>query len=162
MPQAFHSRSRNRIRLCSIAFTSAGSAWACSGWAKETRRSTIAEAYRAFRTSLLLSRAGGVRTIAITSTVPGEGKTTTALNLAVVLAQLGKRVLLVAADLHKARVHEILRISNRVGLVSILAENVPPQDVIVKINNIQTLFVIPTGPTSPNPSALLASGRPSI
>ena len=120
-------------------------------------RSTIAEAYRAFRTSLLLSRAGGVKTIAVTSTAPGEGKTTTALNLAVVLAQLGKRVLLVAADLHKARMHEVLRISNRVGLVSILAENAAPSDVMVKITNIPTLFVVASGPHSPNPSALLAS-----
>jgi polysaccharide biosynthesis transport protein len=120
-------------------------------------RSTVAEAYRAFRTSLLLSRAGGVKTIAITSTLPGEGKTTTALNLAVVLAQLGRRVLLIAADLHKARMHEVLRISNRVGLVSILAENVPWNDAVVKITNIPTLYVIPSGPNSPNPSALLAS-----
>ena len=120
-------------------------------------RSTVSEAYRAFRTALLLSRAGGVKTIAITSTLPGEGKTTTALNLALVLAQLGKRVLLIAADLHKARMHEVLRISNRVGLVSILAENVPWNDAVVKITNIPSLFVIPSGPNSPNPSALLAS-----
>jgi polysaccharide biosynthesis transport protein len=120
-------------------------------------RSRVAEAYRAFRTALLLSRAGGVKTIVITSTVPGEGKTTTALNLAVVLSQLGRRVLLVAADLHKARMHEILRISNRTGLVSILAESLPPNDTIVKINNINGLFVISSGPTSPNPSGLLAS-----
>ena len=120
-------------------------------------RSTVAESYRAFRTALLLSRAGGVTSMAITSTLPGEGKSTTAINLAVVLAQLGKRVLLVAADLHKARVHEVFRISNKVGLVSVLAENVPPSDAIVKIANIPGLFVMPTGPSSPNPSALLAS-----
>jgi succinoglycan biosynthesis transport protein ExoP len=120
-------------------------------------RSTIAESYRGFRTALLLSRAGGVKTIAITSTVPGEGKTSTALNLAVVLAQLGRRVLLVGADLHKARMHEILHISNRAGLVSILAENLAPSEAAIKINNIPGLFVIPSGPNSPNPSALLAS-----
>jgi capsular exopolysaccharide synthesis family protein len=120
-------------------------------------RSTVAEAYRAFRTALLLSRAGGVKSIAITSALPGEGKTTTSINLAVVLAQLGKRVLLVAADLHKARVHEVFRISNRVGLVSVLAENLRPTDAIIKIANIPGLFVMPSGPTSPNPSALLTS-----
>ncbi|HEX9606370.1 MAG TPA: polysaccharide biosynthesis tyrosine autokinase, partial [Gemmatimonadaceae bacterium] len=120
-------------------------------------RSTVAEAYRGFRTALLLSRAGGVKSIAITSTLPGEGKTTTALNLAVVLAQLGKSVLLVAADLHKARMHEILRISNRVGLVSVLAENVAPTSAIVTIKNIPGLSVVVSGPTAPNPSGLLAS-----
>jgi succinoglycan biosynthesis transport protein ExoP len=121
------------------------------------QRSTVAEAYRAFRTALLLSRAGGVKSIAITSTLPGEGKTATAINLAVVLAQLGKRVLVVAADLHKARIHEVFQISNRVGLVSVLAENVQPGEAIVKISNIPGLFVMPSGPASPNPSALLAS-----
>src|SRR5207253_2906212 len=119
-------------------------------------RSSVAEAYRAFRTSLLLSRAGGVKTIAITSTVPAEGKTSTALNLAIVLGQLGRRVLLVDADLHKPRLHEVLRVSNRVGLVSVLAENVPPTDAIIK-TSLPNVFVVPSGPSSPNPSGLLSS-----
>jgi polysaccharide biosynthesis transport protein len=119
-------------------------------------RSTVAEAYRAFRTALLLSRAGGVRTIAIASSLPAEGKTSTALNLAVVLAQLGKRVVLIDADLHKPRLHEILRVSNRVGLVSILAEGATPTDVIHQ-TSIPNVFLIPSGPNSPNPSGLLSS-----
>jgi capsular exopolysaccharide synthesis family protein len=122
----------------------------------EQPRSTIAESYRAFRTSLLLSRAGGVRSIAVTSTVPAEGKTSTALNLGVVLAQLGRRVVLVDADLHKPRIHETLRLSNKSGLVSILAENVPPTDAIQK-TVVPNLFVVTAGPNSPNPSGLLAS-----
>jgi protein-tyrosine kinase len=88
--------------------------------------------------------------------VPSEGKTSTALNLAVVLGQLGKRVLLVDADLHKPRLHEILRVSNRVGLVSILAENMPPTDAIAK-TTVPGVFVVPSGPNTPNPSGLLAS-----
>jgi succinoglycan biosynthesis transport protein ExoP len=119
-------------------------------------RSTVSEAYRAFRTALLLSRAGGVKTIAIASSLPAEGKTSTALNLAVVLAQLGKRVLLIDADLHKPRLHEIFRVSNRVGLVSILAESVTPTDVITQ-TSIPNVFLIPSGPSSPNPSGLLSS-----
>jgi succinoglycan biosynthesis transport protein ExoP len=122
----------------------------------EQPRSTIAEAYRAFRTSLLLSRAGGIKVIAVTSTLPSEGKTSTALNLAVVLGQLGKRVVLVDADLHKPRLHETLRISNRVGLVSILAENVAPTEAIQK-TVIPGVFVVTAGPNSPNPSGLLSS-----
>ena len=119
-------------------------------------RSTIAEAYRAFRTSLLLSKAGGIKVIAVTSTLPSEGKTSTALNLAVVLGQLGKRVVLIDADLHKPRLHETLRISNRAGLVSILAENMPPTDAIQK-TSVPGVFVVTSGPNSPNPSGLLSS-----
>jgi len=122
----------------------------------EQPRSNIAEAYRAFRTALMLSRAGGVKTIAITSSLPKEGKTTTALNLAVVLGQLGKRVAIVDADLHKPRLHEILRVSNRTGLVSILAENVAPTDVIQK-TVVPNVSIVPSGPSSPNPSGLLSS-----
>ncbi|MHB0971445.1 MAG: GumC family protein [Thermoanaerobaculia bacterium] len=114
------------------------------------------EAYRAVRASLLLSRAGGIKSLTVTSSLAGEGKTSTVINLAVVLAQLGKRVLLVDGDLHKPRVHEVFRMSNRTGLVSILAEGVPPSDVIVK-TKVNNLFVVPAGPISPNPSGLLSS-----
>lgn len=121
-------------------------------------RATVAESYRAFRTALLLSRAGGLKSLVVTSTLPGEGKTSTSVNLAVVLAQLGKRVLLLDGDLHKPRLHELFRISNRVGLVSILAEDVDATAAI-KPTNVPGLYVVPSGPTSPNPSGLLASTR---
>lgn len=119
-------------------------------------RSTVAEAYRAFRTALLLSKAGGVNTFAITSSMPAEGKTSTALNLAIVLGQLGKRVLIIDGDLHKPRMHELLRLSKRVGLVSILAENVAAASA-VQNTAIPNVFAITAGPNSPNPSGLLAS-----
>lgn len=123
-------------------------------------RSTVAEAYRAFRTALLLSRAGGLKSIVVTSSLPGEGKTSTSVNLAVVLAQLGKRVLLVDGDLHKPRVHEVFKISNRIGLVSVLAEKIDPALAMVQ-TVVKNLFVIPAGPNSPNPSALLSSSAMS-
>ncbi|MFY9551510.1 MAG: polysaccharide biosynthesis tyrosine autokinase, partial [Thermoanaerobaculia bacterium] len=119
-------------------------------------RSSVSEAYRAVRAALLLSRAGGVKSIVITSTLPKEGKSSTAANLAVVLAQLGKRVLLVDADLHKPRQHEIFRVSNRAGLVSILAEGLETARVIVK-TEVPGVFLVPSGPPCPNPSGLLAS-----
>jgi capsular exopolysaccharide synthesis family protein len=119
-------------------------------------RSRVAERYRDLRTSLLLSRAGGIKSIVVTSCVPREGKTATAVNLAIVLGQLGKQVLLVDADLHRPRIHEILRVPNRTGLVSILAGNVDPARAIVK-TEIPELSVIPSGPASPNPSGLLSS-----
>jgi capsular exopolysaccharide synthesis family protein len=119
-------------------------------------RSRVAEAYRALRTALLLSRAGGVKSLVVTSCVSGEGKSTTAANLAVVLGQLGKRVLLVDADLHRPRQHEIFGVSNRAGLVSILAEGLESARVIVK-TEIPDVFLVPSGPACPNPSALLIS-----
>jgi capsular exopolysaccharide synthesis family protein len=119
-------------------------------------RSAIAEAYRAFRTALLFSRAGGVKIVGVTSVLPQEGKSTTAVNLAIVLAQLGRRVLLVDADLHRSKIHEILDVPNRAGLVSILAEGVEPSRVIVK-SGITGVFVVPAGPETPNPSGLLSS-----
>lgn len=122
----------------------------------EHPRSRVAEAYRAFRTALLLSRPGGVKSLVVTSSFSREGKTVTAVNLAIVLGQLGKRVLLVDADLHRPRIHEIVRVSNRAGLVSILAENLEPAQAIVK-TGLPGVSVVPAGPASPNPSGLLAS-----
>jgi len=119
-------------------------------------RSQVAESYRSFRTALLLSRAGGLRSVVVTSCFPGEGKTSTAVNLAIVLTQLGKRVLLVDADLHRPRLHEVFRLSNKVGLVSILAEGAEPSLAILK-TGISGVFLVPAGPTSPNPSGLLSS-----
>lgn len=119
-------------------------------------RSLIAERYRAFRTSLLMSQAGGLKSILITSAFSREGKTATAVNLAVVLAQLGKRVLLLDADLHRPRLHEIFQVSNRTGLVSILAENLDPERAVAR-TEIPDLFLVPSGPSTPNPSGLLSS-----
>ena len=94
--------------------------------------------------------------MAVTSVVPQEGKSATAVNLAIVLAQLGRRVLLVDADLHRSRIHQVMGIPNNAGLVSILAEGVEPSRVIVK-SSIPGVFVVPAGPETPNPSGLLSS-----
>ncbi|HYM62414.1 MAG TPA: polysaccharide biosynthesis tyrosine autokinase [Thermoanaerobaculia bacterium] len=119
-------------------------------------RSAVAEAYRAVRAALLLSQAGGVKSMVVTSCLPGEGKTSTALNLACVLGQLEKKVLLVDADLHKPRIHEALHLSNRVGLVSVLVENVSPTRAILP-TSVPGVYVVLSGPTPPNPSGLLSS-----
>ena len=121
-------------------------------------RLATSEAYRGLRTSLLLSSAEELKAVAITSAFASEGKTATALNLAVVMAQLGKKTLLVDGDLRKARVHEVLRVSNRTGLVNYLV-GAQTIDKVVSTTELDNLFAAPAGPSPPNPSELLASTR---
>jgi succinoglycan biosynthesis transport protein ExoP len=121
-------------------------------------RSPIAEAYRAFRTSLLLASASSPKVMVITSTFAREGKTTTSVNLATVLAQMGKPVLLVDADLRRPRLQKVFRDKMNLGLVNYLAANIPIDDVI-QTTEVPNLSVILSGPTPPNPSELLASDR---
>jgi capsular exopolysaccharide synthesis family protein len=121
-------------------------------------RLAVSEAYRSLRTALLLASARELRAIAITSAVPGEGKTSTAANLAVVLAQLPKRVLLVDGDLRKPRIHEVFGGSNRAGLVNFLTQGAA-MDQLVFQSKVPNLWLAPSGPLPPNPSELLASAR---
>ena len=121
-------------------------------------RSPISESYRAFRTSLLLASASSPKVIVITSTFAREGKTTTSVNLATVLAQMGKPVLLVDADLRRPRLQKVFRDKMNIGLVNHLAANTPI-DGIVQATEVPNLFVVLSGPTPPNPSELLASDR---
>jgi succinoglycan biosynthesis transport protein ExoP len=121
-------------------------------------RSAIAEAYRAFRTSLLLASASSPKVIVISSTFAREGKTTTSVNLAVVLAQMGKPVLLIDADLRRPRLQKVFRGKMNLGLVNYLAANIPLDDVIQE-TQVPNLSLILSGPTPPNPSELLGSDR---
>lgn len=124
----------------------------------EGPRLAVSEAYRSLRTALLLSSAHELKIVAVTSAVASEGKSATATNLAVVMAQLGRRVLIVDADLRKPRLHEVLQVSNRAGLVSYLTGGADFEGV-VRSTAVQNLWVIPSGPIPPNPSELLASDR---
>jgi polysaccharide biosynthesis transport protein len=124
----------------------------------ERPRTPISEAYRSLRTALLLSSADELKVIAVTSAEAGEGKTATAANLAVVLAQLGRQVLIVDGDLRKPRLHQVFRTTNRAGLVTQLtgaAEGEPP----FLRTEIPNLSFTPSGPIPPNPSELLSSER---
>ena len=121
-------------------------------------RSAIAEAYRAFRTSLLLASASSPKVIVISSTFAREGKTTTSINLATVLAQMGKPVLLIDADLRRPRLQKVFRGNMNIGLVNYLAANIPLDDVIQE-TQVPNLSIILCGPTPPNPSELLGSDR---
>jgi polysaccharide biosynthesis transport protein len=124
----------------------------------ENPRLAVSEAYRSLRTALLLSSARELKVVAVTSAVASEGKSATASNLAVVMAQLGRRVLIVDADLRKPRLHEVFQVSNRAGLVSYLTGGADFEGIVSR-TSVPQLYVTPSGPIPPNPSELLASDR---
>ncbi|UPO89638.1 CpsD/CapB family tyrosine-protein kinase [Niallia sp. Man26] len=120
-------------------------------------KSPISEQYRTIRTNILFSSVDEeIRTIMITSTGPGEGKSTTAANLAVVFAQQGKTVLLVDADLRKPTVHYTFNTINTSGLTSVLTSQISLMEAVQAYDE-KNLFILPSGPIPPNPSELLSS-----
>ena len=127
--------------------------------ALEDPRSAFSEAYRSVRTALQFSTESGVpRSLLITSSMPSEGKSTTALTLAQNFAQLGKRVLLIDADLRNPTMHKTLGLDNSLGLSNCLAGAAKPQDVIHTVPD-SSLHVILAGPLPPNPAELLAGPK---
>lgn len=123
-------------------------------------RSSFAEAFKNLRTSLLLaSPERPPRHIVVTSCEPQDGKSTISNNLAIVLTQLGKKVLLIDADLRRPRLHRSFGLSNDAGLSSVLSGNAEPEMVLTD-TEIPGLTVVSSGPVPPNPSELL--GSPSL
>ncbi len=124
-------------------------------------RSNGAEAYRGMRSALMLSSIDNPpHVIVVTSAFPGEGKTTTALNLAIVLAQRGERVLLVDADLRRGKLHRVFRMANQsFGLSTALTHPEVRRELPVPFPELPTLHVLATGPRPPNPAEMLSSNR---
>ncbi|HEX8098813.1 MAG TPA: polysaccharide biosynthesis tyrosine autokinase [Actinomycetota bacterium] len=121
----------------------------------EESKSAAAEAYRTLRTSIQFQAAQkGMKTLLITSPTAGEGKSTTAVNLSATLAQAGKRVVLVSADLRKPSVHRFFRVYNTVGLVDVLAGEASVKQAVREVANVQLLL---SGPIIANPSEVLQS-----
>jgi capsular exopolysaccharide synthesis family protein len=119
----------------------------------------MAEAVRSLRTALQFSTAAGVpKSLLVTSSRAEEGKSTTALMLAMNFAQLGMRVLLIDADLRKPTLHEYLDIDPEVGLSNFLAGATMPPEALQK-TEVQGLTVLASGPLPPNPAELLASAK---
>jgi succinoglycan biosynthesis transport protein ExoP len=123
-------------------------------------RSSVTEAYRTLRTNVEFASVDTpVQTLLVTSSMPGEGKTVTAANLAVVFAQAGRRVLLVDADLRQPGIHRVFDLPNAHGLTSLLRRDDVSLDAVVQGTEQDNLRVLTTGPLPPNPAELLGSHR---
>jgi polysaccharide biosynthesis transport protein len=123
-------------------------------------RSPIAESYRHLRTSLLLSSAGQPpKTILVTSSQPAEGKTTTAINTAFMLAQTGAEVLMIDCDLRRPRLHAQFGLPNAKGLTTWLSGEQDLQGLIQQCEKEHNLKVLTSGPVPPNPAELLGSDQ---
>ena len=124
------------------------------------QKSGLAEAYRNIRSSLLFSTVEGrVKVLAVTSSIPKEGKTTTSLNLAVSLAQAGSRVLLVDADLRRGELHKFFGLEGGRGFSDILIGQAKPEAVIQR-TGIPNFDMVATGPFPPNPAEIVL--RPEL
>ena len=122
-------------------------------------RSAVAESYRTLRTNLGFAALDEpCRSILVTSAGPGDGKSTTASNLAVVLAQAGNQVMLVDCDLRKPMQHKIFGLENHRGLANCLLQNLPPEELAHQ-GTIENLTVLTSGPIPPNPAEILSSQR---
>jgi len=121
-------------------------------------RSPIAESYRHLRTSLLLSSAGQPpRTILVTSSQPSEGKTTTAINTAFMLAQTGAEVLIIDCDLRRPRLHAQFEVANAKGLTTWLSGEKDLDNLLQVYPKTPNLKILTSGPVPPNPAELLGS-----
>jgi capsular exopolysaccharide synthesis family protein len=123
-------------------------------------RSSLAEAYRHLRTSILLSTAGRApKSLLITSSLPSEGKTTTATNTAISLAQTGASVLIIDADMRRPRLHSIFNIENGVGLSTLLSSELTDAEIsgAIRVDERSKLNLLTSGPIPPNPAELIGS-----
>jgi polysaccharide biosynthesis transport protein len=120
--------------------------------------SRLAEAYRSVRTTILLSRAGTPpQVILISSAKPSEGKTSISTLEAIVFALNGSRVLLIDSDLRRPSVHLRFKISNKIGLTSVLTGKSTLQEAVTSIPAVPSLHLLPAGPIAPMPAELLGS-----
>lgn len=126
--------------------------------AQTNPRSPISEQYKTIRTNIEFSSAvnGEIRSLVVTSSGPGEGKSTTVANLAVVFAQQGKKVLLIDADMRKPTVHYTFRKDNTIGLTNVLTKQAELSQAASQ-SDTENLYILTSGPIPPNPAELLGS-----
>ena len=123
-------------------------------------RNPAAEAYRTLRTNLTFTALDNpIETLLVTSSAPGEDKSTVIANLAVTMAQGERRIILVDADLRRPSLHEIFEVSNDRGLTSMIVEETTLDDPpLVKVG-VDNLWLLPSGPIPPNPAGILGSHK---
>lgn len=122
-------------------------------------KAPIAEAYRTLRTNLQFAQLDKpLKTLLITSSIRGEGKTTTCVNLGIILAQTGKKILVVDTDLRRPRIHRAFNTERDVGLTNLLMGESTFEDVVIH-TDVPNLDILPSGPLPPNPAELVATER---
>lgn len=129
-------------------------------------KSSVSEVFRTLRTNMqFINISNKLKSILVTSTIPGEGKSWVSANLAITFAQAGKKVILVDADMRKGRQHEVFELSNENGLsnylISAVGENKIDLNDYIKQTLVENLYVITAGINPPNPSELLTSQKMS-
>src|SRR3981081_578744 len=123
-------------------------------------QSHASEAFKALRTSLLFSTIDqGLKEVVVTSAELGEGKSRTAANLAIVLAEAGHKTLLIDADFRRPSQHRIFGKVRNVGLSNLIVQDATEAETITAVDGVPNLWVLTSGPTPPNPSERLGSGR---
>lgn len=123
---------------------------------KKNPKSLSAEVYRLLRTNLEYSSIDkSLKSIVVTSTEPGEGKSTVAGNLAIILGESGKKVILIDADLRKPSLHKKFKVSNGLGLTDYLIGKCKLTDILKNIDD--NVLILPSGNKVPNPAEIIAS-----
>jgi len=120
--------------------------------------SAVAEQYKTIRTNIEFAQiSSSVKSIAVTSSISMEGKSTTVVNLAYTYAQTGKKVLIVDADLRKPTLHKTFKLNNNVGLTTALVNDEYSLESVIQYSEDFDLYILPLGPMPPNPAELIGS-----
>lgn len=128
-------------------------------WIQKDPKSHAKEAYRILRTNIQFSAIDRIlKSLVVTSSLAGEGKTTTSVNLAYSIAQTDKKVMLIDCDLRRPMIHKVFEVSNLVGLTTIISENLDYKEFVQRIDDLQ-IDILTSGPIPPNPTELLGSKR---
>lgn len=128
---------------------------------KQHNRSIIAEQLRSLRTAVQekLYHIEGCKTILFTSSISGEGKSFLSVNLANSLALSGQKVAIMELDLRKPKINTLLNVQREPGITNYLLNKINIEDIILKVENFESLYVIPAGTVPPNPTELILNGK---